>query len=51
MPRNKITISITVSPYIKKRADELVESKQFSSVSDLVNIALTEFITKLDRGN
>lgn len=44
--RKKEAIHATVSPYIKKKADELVAKKDFSSMSDLVNTALTEFIVK-----
>lgn len=44
----KATINATVSPYIKKKADELVANKEFSSISDLVNTALTEFISKYE---
>ena len=46
--RNKETICATVSPYLKKQVDILVEAKEFSSRSDLVNIALTEFLTNYE---
>lgn len=39
-------IHATVSPYIMKRVDELVADGKFSSRSDLVSIALAEFINK-----
>lgn len=42
--RNKETISATVSPYIKKQVEELVASGDFSSMSDFVSIAISEFI-------
>ncbi|WP_135390428.1 hypothetical protein [Methanolobus halotolerans] len=45
----KESIHATVSPYIKKQAEELVESKDFSSMSDLVSIALAEFIGRYKR--
>lgn len=44
----KEVIHATVSPYIKKKADELVANKEFSSISDLVNTALTEFINRYE---
>jgi Arc/MetJ-type ribon-helix-helix transcriptional regulator len=44
--RKKETICATVSPYTKKKVDELVESGEFSSMSDLVSVAITEFLTK-----
>jgi Arc/MetJ-type ribon-helix-helix transcriptional regulator len=40
----KESIHATVSPYIKKQAEELVASGDFSSMSDLVSVALAEFI-------
>ncbi|WP_440953871.1 ribbon-helix-helix domain-containing protein [Methanosarcina sp. Mfa9] len=45
----KEKISATVSPYIKKQVDELVKNKEFSSVSDLVSTALTEFLVKYNQ--
>ncbi|WP_091689704.1 hypothetical protein [Methanococcoides vulcani] len=42
----KESIHATVSPYVKKKAEELVATEEFSSMSDLVNIALAEFIGK-----
>ena len=45
----KEKISATISPYIKKQVDELVESGNFSSVSDLVNTALAEFLVKFNQ--
>lgn len=44
--RKKETICATVSPYTKKQVDMLVESGEFSSMSDLVSVAITEFLTK-----
>jgi Arc/MetJ-type ribon-helix-helix transcriptional regulator len=46
---NKEKINITISPYLKKQADALVDSDEFSSMSDLVSIALAEFIGKYTR--
>lgn len=47
--RNKESIHATVSPYLKKQADELVATEEFSSMSDLVSIALAEFIGRYNR--
>jgi Arc/MetJ-type ribon-helix-helix transcriptional regulator len=47
--RNKPLITASVSPYIKEQAEALVESGNFGSMSDLVSIALAEFIGKFTR--
>jgi Arc/MetJ-type ribon-helix-helix transcriptional regulator len=47
--QKKDSIHATVSPYIKKQAEALVETEEFSSMSDLVSIALAEFIGKYTR--
>jgi Arc/MetJ-type ribon-helix-helix transcriptional regulator len=44
--RNKETICATVSPYTKKQVEALVDSGEFGSMSDLVGVAITEFLTK-----
>lgn len=46
---NKEKVNITISPYLKEKADELVATEKFSSMSDLVSIALAEFIGKYSR--
>lgn len=46
--RNKETISATVSPYLKARVEEIVETGEFSSTSDFVSIAIMDFIKKPD---
>ena len=46
--RNKETICATVSPYVKKRVLECVAEEEFSSMSDLVSVAVTEFIARHD---
>ena len=48
LKRNKETISATVSPYLKARVEEIVETGEFSSTSDFVSIAIMDFIKKLD---
>ena len=45
----KESIHATVSPYIKKQAEELVSTGDFSSMSDLVSVALAEFIGRYKR--
>jgi Arc/MetJ-type ribon-helix-helix transcriptional regulator len=44
--RNKDTICATVSPYTKKQVEALVDSGEFGSMSDLVGVAITEFLAK-----
>lgn len=44
--RNKPLLTVSVSPYLKEQANELVSSGKFGSMSDLVSIALAEFIGK-----
>jgi hypothetical protein len=47
LPRKKkINVTITISPYLKKRLDMLVEDEEFSSISDLATIAFTNFLTE-----
>ncbi|WP_406657204.1 ribbon-helix-helix domain-containing protein [Methanolobus sp. ZRKC2] len=46
---NKYKIGVTISPYLKERADELIEEKKFSSMSDLVGIALAKFLGEYDQ--
>lgn len=42
--RNKYTISATVNPYLKEQVEELVATGKFSSISDVVSIAISEFV-------
>lgn len=46
--KKKVTINATVSPYLKRKIDALVETEEFSSVSDLTTTALTEFLYKYE---
>ena len=46
--RKKNTICATVSPYLKKKVDELVGRGEFSSMSDLVSQSLAEFISRYE---
>lgn len=45
--RKKTTLNATVSPYISEKVNRLVEERRFSSASDLVSIALTEFLQNI----
>jgi len=47
--RNKPMISASVSPYLKEEAEKLVKMGKFGSTSDLVGIALAEFIGRYKR--
>jgi hypothetical protein len=46
--KKKQQINATVSPWIKKQCLELAGTPEFSSVSDVVFIALSEFFGKYD---
>ncbi len=46
--KRKKQINATVSPWIKKQCLELAETPEFSSVSDVVSLALSEFFGKYD---
>ncbi|MDP2766130.1 MAG: hypothetical protein Q8O41_01570 [Candidatus Methanoperedens sp.] len=44
--RNKAIICATVSPWLKKRLEKMVDGKEFSSVSDIVSLACHEFMIR-----
>ena len=46
--KNKAPLNSTVSPWIKKRIDEMANTEDFASVSDIVSQALSEFIGRYD---
>jgi two-component system, sensor histidine kinase PdtaS len=46
--KNKDTINATVSPWIKKQCIEMAKGPDFTSVSDIVSQALSEFIAKYE---
>ncbi len=46
--KKKQQINATVSPWIKKQCVELAGTPEFSSISDVVSIALSEFFGKYD---
>jgi Arc/MetJ-type ribon-helix-helix transcriptional regulator len=50
LKRNKVNVTSTVSPYIAEKMERLVKDDKFSSVSDLVSIAVTEFLVKYEDG-
>ena len=41
--KKKEQINATVSPWIKKQCLELAKTPEFSSISDVVSLALSEF--------
>lgn len=43
--KRKVNVTVTISPYLKKQLDEMVDSEEFSSLSDLATMAFTEFVT------
>ncbi len=44
--RNKATICATVSPWLKTRLEQMVNSGEFSSVSEIVSLACHEFMIR-----
>ncbi len=44
--RNKATICATVSPWLKTRLEQMVDGKEFSSMSDIVSLACHEFMIR-----
>jgi len=44
--RKKEQLNVSVSPWIKKKLKELAETKDFASVSDVVNLAIMDFIVR-----
>jgi len=46
--KGKITTSLSISPYLKEKADYWAEELGFGGFSDIVCHALTEFITKVE---
>jgi hypothetical protein len=42
----KVNIRATVSPYLSKKMNRLVENEDFGSVSDVISVAVTEFLVK-----
>lgn len=44
--RKKVTVNATISPYLVKKMDKLIEDEEFSSSSDLISIAVTEFLVR-----
>ena len=48
--KKKRDVTISMSQYLKKKLDNIVETKDFSSVSDLASTALLEFVTRHELG-
>lgn len=46
--KKKMKLSATISPYLKKRVDELVESGVFVSASEFTGISFAEFLGRYD---
>ena len=44
--RNKATICATVSPWLKTRLEQMVNSGEFSSLSEIVSLACHEFMIR-----
>ncbi len=46
--QGKIKTSISLNAHLHNQAKELVDSNRFSSISDLVSTALTDFLARLE---
>lgn len=44
----KLKISVSISKYLKEEMDALVEAGEFSSVSEIISLAVTKFLTELE---
>ncbi len=44
----KLKISVSISRYLKEEMDALVESGEFSSVSEIISLAVVKFLTELE---
>ena len=44
--KKKINIRATVSPYLSENMGKLVEKGKFSSISDLISVAVTKLLTE-----
>ena len=42
----KVVVSVSMSPYLKRRLSEIAEDEKFAGISDLVSYALVEFVTR-----
>ena len=45
----KTKISISLPKYLKNKIDHLIEKGEFSSVSEVITIATTEFLVKFEK--
>jgi|Deesub1362A_J573_1020465.scaffolds.fasta_scaffold00039_147 metal-responsive CopG/Arc/MetJ family transcriptional regulator len=45
----KMVVSVSMSPYLKKRLEEIAEREGFTGLSDVVSYALIEFVSRYDR--
>jgi len=48
--RRKITISVSMSPFLVEKIDKETENEKYSSPSDLISIAVAEHLVKEDTG-
>ncbi|AGK61470.1 hypothetical protein Asulf_01487 [Archaeoglobus sulfaticallidus PM70-1] len=44
----KERLSISISPYLKKKLKEMEKSGEFANISEIVNLAIAEFIGKYE---
>ena len=46
--KNKAQLNVTISPWLKKRVEEIAATDDFSSMSDVVSQSISEFIARYD---
>ena len=47
--KGKVTLDIEISESVKDRADEILETGDFTSMSELINCAILHFIPDYER--
>ncbi len=45
----KISVSVSLSKYLKDKMDDLVDKGDFASISEIVSIAVTRFLVEYER--
>jgi|GEM_PF-3575382 len=45
----KMVVSVSMSPYLKRKLEEIAEREGFAGLSDVVSYALIEFVSMYER--
>ena len=45
----KMVVSVSMSPYLKRKLEEIAEREGFTGLSDVVSYALSEFVSRHER--